>query len=62
MSGNNSVGLGRWVGVVAVLLALQEATSYVLRRLLSLATSEVQARGGDVAFVLGLAEKHRGRG
>jgi len=40
-----------------------KSAAFVVARLFGVARNEVQARGGDVAFVLGLAERRKaGRG
>ena len=63
MSTAKNVRWGKWVGVIASLLVLLKFVGFVLARLLGLAKSEVQARGSDVTYVLGLAERRRvGRG
>ncbi len=59
MSKVSDVRWGRWVGAVAAALVLFKSATFVVARLLGLAKHEVQARGGDVAFVLGLAERRR---
>jgi hypothetical protein len=50
---------GRWVGLLAGLLVFLKSVSFLVSRLIGLAKNEVQARGGDVTFVLGLAERRR---
>jgi hypothetical protein len=59
MSKVSDVRWGRWVGAVAGALVLLKSAAFVVARLIGLAKSEVQARGGDTAFVLGLAERRR---
>jgi hypothetical protein len=51
---------GKWVAAVAGVLLLLKSTAYVVARLFGFAKHEVQARGGDVAFVLGVAERRKG--
>jgi hypothetical protein len=49
----------RWVAtVVGVLVAIKSA-AFLVSRLFRFSKHEVEARGGDVAFVLGLAERRR---
>jgi hypothetical protein len=59
MSKVSDVRWGRWVGAVAGALVLVKSAAFVVARLIGLAKSEVQARGSDTAFVLGLAERRR---
>lgn len=51
---------GKWVAAVAGVLLLLRSMAYVVARLFGFAKHEVQARGGDVNFVLGVAERRRG--
>jgi hypothetical protein len=44
---------------VVGLLVLLKSAAFVVARLFGLARNEVQARGGDVNFVLGLADRRR---
>jgi len=63
MSRVKDVRWGRWVGVIAGALVLVKSLGFVVSRALRLTRSEVQARGSDVGYVLGLAERRRaGRG
>jgi hypothetical protein len=63
MSKVKDVRWGKWVGAVAGVLVLVKSLVFVVARVLRLANSEAQARGSDVAYVLGLAERRRaGRG
>jgi hypothetical protein len=63
MSRASNVRPRTWIGAVLGVLLLLKTVGFVVARLLGVARSEVQARGGDVAFVLGLAERSkRGRG
>ena len=49
----------RWVAaVVGALVAIKSAV-FVGSRVFRFSKHEVEARGGDVAFVLGLAERRR---
>jgi hypothetical protein len=60
MGRTDEVRWGRWVAGAAGALVLLRSAAYVMVRLIRFTGHEVQARGGDVAFVLGLAERHRG--
>jgi hypothetical protein len=63
MSSVRDVRWGRWVAAIAGVLVMFKSAAFVLARLFGLAKSEAQARGSDVAFVLGLAERRKtGRG
>jgi hypothetical protein len=63
MTKASDVRWGRWVGIFAGVVLLLKSVAYVLSRVLRLAKNEVQARGGDVAFVLDLAKRGKaGRG
>lgn len=59
MSGARDVRWGRWIGAVAGAIVMFKSAAFVVARLFGLAKNEVQARGGDVAFVLGLAERRK---
>lgn len=59
MSKLSEVRWGRWAGAVAGVLVMFKSAVFVVARLIGLTKSEVQARGHDTAFVLGLAEKRR---
>ena len=51
---------GRWAaGIVGALVALKGAAKLVAG-IFSFTRNEVQARGGDVNFVLGLADRRKG--
>jgi len=50
---------GRWVAVFAGILVAFKSAVFVLRRILRIANSEVQARGKDEAFLLNLAARRR---
>jgi hypothetical protein len=59
MSGIRQVHWRRWTtAIVGTLLALKSMV-FLVSRLLRFTRSEVEARGGDSAFVLGLAERRR---
>lgn len=63
MTRARDVRWGRWVGAVAGGLVVLKSAAFVSARAFALAKSEAQARGSDVAFVLGLAERRkRGHG
>ena len=63
MSKVKDVRWGRWVGAIAGALVLVKSLVFVVARVLRLTKNEAQARGSDVAYVLGLAERRRaGRG
>ena len=63
MSKVKDVRWGRWVGAIAGALVLVKSLGFVVARVLRLTKNEVQARGSDSAYVLGLAERRRaGRG
>jgi hypothetical protein len=63
MSGARDVRWGRWLGAIAGAIVMVKSAAFVVARLFGLAKSEVQARGSDVAFVLGLVERRKtGRG
>ena len=59
MSKVKDVRWGRWVGAIAGALVLVKSLVFVVARVLRLTKSEVQARGSDVGYVLGLAERRR---
>jgi hypothetical protein len=50
---------GRRIGIAAGVLVILRSLVFVIARAFGLARNEVQARGGDVNFVLGLAERRR---
>lgn len=50
---------GKWVAAVAAGIVLLKSVVYVVARLFGFAKHEVQARGSDVAFVLGVAERRK---
>jgi len=59
MSKVKDVRWGKWVGAIAGALVLVKSLVFVVARVLRLTKSEVQARGSDVGYVLGLAERRR---
>ena len=59
MSKVKDVRWGKWVGAIAGALVLVKSLVFVVARALRLAKNEVQARGSDMAYVLGLAERRR---
>ena len=59
MSKVKDVRWGKWVGAIAGVLVLVKSLVFVVARVLRLTRSEVEARGSDVGYVLGLAERHR---
>ncbi|MGZ5398761.1 MAG: hypothetical protein ACXWDM_02030 [Nocardioides sp.] len=62
MSTDHDVQWGKWVGAVVAVFVFLKSAAFVFARLWRLARNEVEARGGDVAFVLGLAERRKGGG
>jgi hypothetical protein len=62
MSKASDVRWGRWVGAFAGVVLLLKSVAYVFSRLFRLARNEVQARGGDVAFVLDLTQRGKSGG
>ncbi len=63
MSKVKDVRWGKWVGVITGVVVLLKSLVFVVARVLRLVNNEAQARGSDVAYVLGLAERRRaGRG
>jgi hypothetical protein len=63
MSRTKDVRWGRWVGAIAGAIVLVKSLGFVVVRVLRLTKNEAQARGSDVAYVLGVAERRRtGRG
>jgi hypothetical protein len=59
MTKNKSVRWGRWVAAVTGVLVTLKASVFVFSRVFRVAKHEVQARGGDVTFVLGLNDRRR---
>ena len=63
MSKAKDVRWGKWVGAIAGAFVLVKSLGFVVSRALRLTKNEMQARGSDVAYVIGLAERRRtGRG
>ena len=63
MSKAKDVRWGKWVGAIVGALVLVKSLAFVVARALRLTKNEMQARGSDVGYVLGLAERRRaGRG
>jgi hypothetical protein len=62
MSKASEVRWGRWVAAIAGFLVMLKSGAFVFSRLFRLTKNEVQARGGDTAFVLGLASRRRSGG
>ena len=59
MAKAKDVRWGKWVGAVAGVLVLLKSVAFIVAKAFGLAKHEVQARGGDVNFVLGLAERRK---
>ena len=59
MSKASEVRWGKWIGLFAGLIVFLKSVSFLVSRLFGFARHEVEARGGDVTFVLGLAERRR---
>ena len=57
MSKLGDVRWARWAGTVVGVLVLFKVVRYVVSKVISVTKNEVQARGGDVSFVLGMAER-----
>ena len=51
--------MGRWIAVFAGVLVMLKTVGFVVRKIFRLTKSEVDSRGSDVNFVLGLAERRR---
>jgi hypothetical protein len=51
--------VGRWAAVFAGVLVVLKTVSFVVSRIFRVTRSEVSARGRDVDYVLGLAERRR---
>jgi hypothetical protein len=54
-------GVGRWIAAISGILVAFKALSVLVRKVIRVASGEAQARGSDVAFVLGAAERGRAR-
>ena len=59
MSKVKDVRWGKWAAVIAGGLVLFKSLVFVLARVLRLTHREAQARGSDVGYVLGVAERRR---
>ena len=63
MSKLKDVRWGRWAAAIAGGIVLLKSVVFVVARMFGLAKNEVQARGRDTDWVLGMAERRRaGRG
>ncbi len=60
MSGNRRTKWGKWAAAIAGGLVLIKGTVVVGTHVFAFAKGEVEARGGDVNFVLRLADRHKG--
>ena len=60
MAKAKNVRWGKWIGAIAGALVLLKSVVFVVAKAFGLAKNEVQARGGDVNFVLGLAARRKG--
>ncbi|WP_027861907.1 hypothetical protein [Marmoricola sp. URHB0036] len=61
MSKNRQRHLGRWAAAIVGALVALKALIFCVSRLFRFTRHEVETRGGDVAFVLGIAERRRSR-
>ena len=59
MAGTDEMRWARWVAGVAGALVVLRSAAFVIVRVMRFAGREAQARGSDVAYVLGLAERRR---
>ncbi len=59
MSRARHVRWTRWVAAIAGLLVGIKSAVFLLRRIFRIASSEVQARGSDEAFLMNLAARRR---
>lgn len=57
MSKLSEVRWGRLVGAVVGVLLLLKVIAFVVSKVVALTKSEMEARGSDVSFVLGMAER-----
>ncbi len=60
MSGLREKPWGRWLALVTGALVLLKTLTVTISKIFTFAGREVQARGGDVNFVLGLAGRRKG--
>ena len=51
---------GRWAALLAGLLVLVKTVGFLVSRIFRVTRNEMDARGSDVNFVLGLAERRSG--
>jgi hypothetical protein len=51
---------GKWAALVAGVLVMLRTLAFVIARVFRVTRSEVSARGGDVNFVLRMAERRSG--
>lgn len=58
--GDTEMRWARWVAVVAGALVVLRSAAFVIVRVMRFAGREAQARGSDVGYVLGLAERRLG--
>ncbi|HET7349751.1 MAG TPA: hypothetical protein VFJ28_02315 [Marmoricola sp.] len=58
--GDTEMRWTRWVAVVAGALVVLRSAAFVIVRVMRFAGREAQARGSDVGYVLGLAERRLG--
>ena len=59
MSKKRQRHLGRWAAAIVGGLVALRASIFCFTRLFRFTKGEVESRGGDVAFVLGMAERRR---
>ena len=59
MSEKRQRHLGRWAAAIVGGLVALKASIFCLTRVFRFTRHEVETRGGDVAFVLGIAERRR---
>ena len=60
MSEKHQRHLGRWAAVIVGALVALKTTIFCVSRVFRFTRHEVEARGSDVAFVLGIAERRSG--
>jgi len=59
MSKKHQRHLGRWAAAIVGALVALRTMIFCVSRVFRFTRHEVEARGGDVAFVLGVAERRR---
>lgn len=59
MSGKREVHWRRWATAIVGGLVALKSLAFLVSRAVRFTKHETEARGGDVAFVLGLAERRR---